>query len=93
MTTLSDIEQVLEKDIRPHLRAHGGDIRSHSFENGVYRFWLLGQCSNCPSAYLTTESVIAEQIQDKLPDVKDVILLCEISQELLAQAQMILRRG
>ena len=50
------IERILEEKVRPQLADHGGDIKSISCEKGIYRFRLLGRCSGCPSAYLTTES-------------------------------------
>ena len=86
-TTMEDIEKVLDQNVRPHLRDHGGEIKSLSFEDGIYRFQFLGHCSNCPSAYLTTEEVVAEELKGALPDIKDVVLVQQVSEELLAQAR------
>ena len=49
---------MLQADIRPKLALHGGDIRLLDFQDGVLRFELLGQCSGCPSASITTEELI-----------------------------------
>ena len=89
---LEQIEQVLDETIRPQLALHGGDIRSLSCEDGVYRFRLLGQCSNCPSAYLTTESLIQETLLQTFPSLKQVVLVQQVSDDLLDQARAILRR-
>ncbi len=93
MTELEQIEQVLDEKVRPHLRSHGGEIASLSFEDGRYRFRFLGQCSGCPSAYLTTEQVVAEALQEALPQVKEVILVQGVSPSLLDQARAILESG
>lgn len=88
---LEQIEQVLNDKIRPQLALHGGNIESLGCEDGIYRFRLLGQCSNCPSAYLTTESLIEEELLQAVPGLKQVVLVQQVSDELLAQALSILR--
>lgn len=90
---LEQIEQVLDEKVRPQLALHGGNIRSLSCEDGVYRFRLLGQCSGCPSAYLTTESLIQETLLQAVPKLKQVVLVQQVSDDLLDQARAILRRG
>ena len=67
---LEKIEAVLNEKVRPKLAEHGGDLKVlTSSEGGVVRVQLLGQCSNCPSAYLTTESVIQAQLMEALPEM------------------------
>ena len=90
---LEQIEQVLDEKVRPQLALHGGDIQSLSCEDGVYRFRLLGQCSGCPSAYLTTETLIQETLLQTFPELKQVVLVQQVSDDLLNQARAILRRG
>ena len=88
---LEKIEAVLNAQVRPTLRAHGGDIEVLSFEEGILRFRFLGQCSGCPSATLTTEQVVQEELCSALPEVKDVVLVQQVSESLLEQARAILR--
>ena len=90
---LEQIEQVLDETVRPQLALHGGGIRSLSCEDGVYRFCLLGQCSGCPSAYITTESLIQETLIQAFPDLKQVVLVQQVSGDLLDQARAILRHS
>ena len=87
---LQQIEEILNERVRPRLALHGGDIRSLSCEDGVYRFRLLGQCSGCPSAGLTTESLIREELMSGVSGLKDVVLVQEVGEDLLAQARMLL---
>lgn len=89
---LEQIEQVLNETVRPQLALHGGDIESLNCEDGVYRFRLLGQCAQCPSAYLTTETLIEEELRSAVPGLKQVVLVQQVSDELLAQALSILGR-
>ena len=90
---LEQIEQVLNESVRPRLALHGGDIQSLGCEDGVYRFQLLGQCANCPSAYLTTESLIREELLQAVPGLKDVVLVQQVSDRLLEEARAILNHG
>lgn len=87
---LTDIQTVLEKEIRPQLALHGGDIRLLSVENGVVRFELLGQCSGCPAASITTEELIRVALTQQVPGVTDVVLVERVDEDLVAQARAIL---
>ena len=87
------IERVLENDVRPLLMAHEGDVRIVSFENHILKVRLLGRCSGCPSAQLTTEELIAEKIKEKVPEVEDVILVQEVSQDLIDFARKLMSHG
>ena len=50
---LKRIEEVLDQQVRPSLRAHGGEIQVDHLEDKVLYVKLLGQCAGCPSADLT----------------------------------------
>lgn len=90
---LEQIEQVLNEGVRPQLALHGGDIQSLSCEDGVYRFRLLGQCAGCPSAYLTTQEVVQEELLPAVPGLKQVVLVQQVSDSLLDQARAILNHS
>lgn len=90
---LEQIEQVLNQRVRPQLALHGGDIRSLSCELGVYRFQLLGQCAGCPAAGLTTEELIQEELLQAVPGLKQVVLVRQVSGQLLEQARAILNHS
>lgn len=87
-----EIEAVLDQYVRPLLRAHGGDMEVLEFtDDGVLRFRMRGQCAGCPAADLTTEELIRGELAQHLPQVKDVVLVHEVSEDLLRQARAILR--
>lgn len=84
------IKNILEEDVRPALLAHEGDVELLSYEDGIVKVKLHGKCSGCPSAYLTTEELIAAKVKAKMAEVKDVVLVQEVSQDLLDFAHRIL---
>ena len=87
-----EIEGVLDQYVRPLLRAHGGDMEVLELtDDGVLRFRLRGRCAGCPAADLTTEDLIRAEVTQRLPQVRQVELVYEVSEELLQQALAILR--
>ncbi len=88
---IKKIEAVIEEKVRPSLMDHEGDVKVLSYEDGICRVRLLGACSGCPSAQITTEELIAKEVMEALPEVKDVVLVQEVSPELMDFARKILR--
>ena len=87
-----EIEGVLDQYVRPLLRAHGGDMEVLELtDDGVLRFRLRGRCAGCPAADLTTEYLSRAEVTQRLPQVRQVELVYEVSEELLQQARAILR--
>ena len=89
---LENIEAVVEKSVRPVLREHGGDVELLSCTDGICRVRLLGKCSGCPSAFITTEEIIREEIVRALPEVRDVVLVTQTSDELMDFARSLMGR-
>lgn len=89
---LDKIKNIIEKDIRPYLSNHYGDIEVVSYNDGYLRVRLLGQCKNCPSAQITLEEVISEKLKVCIPEIKEVILQNDISQEIYDFAKKILNK-
>ena len=71
---LEKIHKILEEDVRPSLLAHEGDVELVSYEDQIVKVKLHGKCSGCPSAYLTTEELIAAKIKEKMPEVHPELL-------------------
>ena len=86
-----DVEQVLNEHVRPLLRAHGGDMEVLSLTDGVLRFRLLGRCSGCPAADLTTEELVKNELMQRLPAIRQVLLVQETDPGLLDQMRTLLR--
>ena len=89
---LKRIEGVLDRQVRPSLRAHGGEIQVDRLENKVLYVKLLGQCAGCPSADLTTETLVEAEVVKALPElVEKVAVIQTVSDELWEQAKRLLR--
>ena len=80
------IEKVLEEYVRPRLLEHEGDVQIVGYTDKVLKVRLLGKCSGCPSASLTTEELIAAEVKEHIPEIEN-----EVSQELLDMARQIMQ--
>lgn len=74
MSTCSEIDRVLDGEVRPVLAAHGGDISWYDFQDGEFRFRFSGRCARCPSAWITAEKVVTTTLMAHLPQVQRVIM-------------------
>ena len=89
---LEKIEAVLNEQVRPALRAHGGELEVVHLEGGVLYVKLLGQCAGCPSADLTNETLVEAEVVKALPElVQRVSVVQTVSDELWEQAKRLLR--
>lgn len=66
------IEEILDRTIRPGLQADGGDMDLISFENNIVKILYQGACGGCPSAMMGTLDAIQGILQQELdnPDIK-----------------------
>ena len=65
------VRQALD-DVRPQLRAHGGNVELLAVSGGVVRLRLVGNCHGCPSSAVTMRQTIEEAILGRAPDVTAV---------------------
>ena len=68
------VEEAL-KQIRPNLRADGGDVELVDITNGVVTLKLTGACGSCPMASLTLKRVVERMLKERVPEVKEVVEL------------------
>ncbi len=67
------IEKALE-EIRPMLRADGGDINLVEVDaEGVVKVRLSGACGGCPMSQMTLKMGVERALKQKVPGVKEVI--------------------
>lgn len=84
------VERVLDEKVRPSLFLHLGDVSVVSVEGGVLRIRMTGSCSGCPTADLTVESFVEEEIKEALPEIEKVVLIDGVSDDLLAEARKLM---
>jgi Fe-S cluster biogenesis protein NfuA len=63
---LRQIEEILDRTIRPGLQADGGDIEVMGFENNELRILYQGACGGCPSSMMGTLDAIQGIIRNEL---------------------------
>ncbi len=65
------VEEVL-REVRPSLRADGGDVELVAVDDGVVKVRLTGACGGCPMAQMTLKMGIEKKLKERLPEIKAV---------------------
>lgn len=87
-----EINQIIDEYVQPVFKAHGGYVEPIDYTDDVLRIVMKGRCSNCPSAAQETEDIVKKELKDRIPEIKDVILVSEVSEELMEFAKSLLKR-
>lgn len=61
-----EIEEILDRTIRPGLQADGGDVDVVSWENNELRILYQGACGGCPSSMMGTLDAIQGILRNEL---------------------------
>lgn len=85
------INTVLDEKVRPLLHEHNGDIQVLAFDDGVLRVKMTGMCHNCPSAVFETEQFVSEEIKSVVSEVKTVLLVTGVGDDLLKAARILMK--
>jgi Fe-S cluster biogenesis protein NfuA len=88
---LDQIEKILDIKVRPHLTSHYGNVQVVDYEDNILKIKLIGMCSNCPSSTYTVENIVERELMENIPEIKKVVLVNEVSEDLLDFARRILR--
>lgn len=75
-TTRDKIEAVI-REIRPAVRADGGDVELVCFDQqeGLVELRLVGACHSCPHSLQTLTAGIEQRLRIELPEVKAVVAI------------------
>ena len=71
---LKEIENILDKTIRPGLQADGGDIQTVSYIDEILIIRYQGACGTCPSATTGTLEAIKAILRDEYNPKLDVYI-------------------
>lgn len=86
-------QELVERKIRQELNAYHGDIELLEItSDGFVKVRLTGACAACPSGRQTISEELEAAIKPIYPDNKGVILVQQVSDDLIHQALKILRR-
>lgn len=71
----AEVEKAI-KEIRPNLRADGGDIELVDVtEDGIVKVKLKGACAGCPFSMMTLQFGVERYLKTKVPQVKKVVVV------------------
>lgn len=91
-TERAEIEKVLDEEVRPKLLLHQGDVEIVAWKGEILQVRLTGHCAGCPSAMLTTEEIIETAVTKRIPEIRKVVLVNEVSEELIEMAKSLMGR-
>ena len=63
---IQEIEEILDRTIRPGLQSDGGDLDVISFENNEIKILYQGACGGCPSAMMGTLDAIQNILRHEM---------------------------
>ena len=66
------VEHVLDQ-IRPNLRADGGDVELVDVKDGIVSLRLKGACAGCPMSTMTLKNGIERVLKAEISEVKEVV--------------------
>ena len=69
----AQVEQVIEQQIRPALRADGGDIELVDIQGADVHVRLQGACRGCPGASMTLRMGVEALLRDEIPGFGRVV--------------------
>ena len=91
---MEKMQQIIEQKVRPALQAHNGDIELVEVTaDGVVKVRFTGACATCPGAQQTLSELVETAIKEVCPEVKGIVLLQQVSEQLIEQALKILRKA
>lgn len=90
---MEQIAQIIATKIRPLLQAHQGDLELVAVtDDGFVKVRLTGACAGCPGAQQTLSEVVEAEIRAVCPEIRGVIPVYQVNDDLIHQALHILRR-
>lgn len=90
---MEEILEIIDRKIRPALKAHDGDISLVEVTpEGIVKVRLTGACSTCPSSEKTLSEFVETVLKAECSKIKGVIAESGISDELISEALSILRK-
>ena len=69
---ITDIEDIIRRQIQPSVEMHGGVVSLHSYKDGSATMFMSGACSGCASSSYTLQQGILQMLQYYIPEVKNV---------------------
>lgn len=84
------MESLINREIRPALQSHGGDLGEMRLCDDILYFRLVGACHGCPSAWLTAEEIVKAPLMANFPELKDVVADTNMDDDMIQLAKDVL---
>ena len=96
MNTLKEqIIQILNDKVAPELELHGGSVEFVSVDEAgeTVKVKFHGACKTCPSAQMTLETIVTENLKASLPSLKKIVLVDDTHQDMLDFAKKLMKKS
>ena len=90
---MDKVTKIIDRKIRPLLQEHQGDLELvESTADGFVKVKLTGACAACPGAQQTLSDIVEANLKEACPEIRGVIPVFQVNDDLIAQALKILRK-
>jgi len=86
------IEQIIQEKVKPKLNENYGDIELLNVNDGVVEIKLSGNSIECPSLKFIIVDLIERQLKENIPEIKQVVLVNELDEELRETVKKIFKK-
>ena len=62
------IQQTINEQVRPTLRAHGGNLELVDVEGDTVKVAFRGMCAQCPTSQFTMKDVVEAKLREYVSD-------------------------
>lgn len=84
---MQNVQDVITRKVLPVLQKHNGGVELVEVTpDGFVKVKLTGACSACPGAQQTISEVVESALKDACPEIKGVIPVHQVSDELINMA-------
>lgn len=91
---MDKVAEIIERKIRPLLQEHLGDLELVEITpDGYVKVRLTGACASCPGARQTLSEIVEAKLSEACPEIKGVIPVHQVDDDLIRQALKILRKN
>ena len=70
--THENVDKVLD-ELRPFLKADGGNVEIVEIDGPVVKVRLQGACGSCPSSTMTLKMGIERKLREMIPEISEVV--------------------
>lgn len=86
------IEKILKDKINPMLEEHEGWVELVSFDQENVTIRFRGACSGCGAVKDTLNNIVIPKLMEEIPEIKNVMVSEDVSDELIQLAMKLLSK-